>query len=434
MELSGYQIIEPIGRDDHSESYLAKQSDSGKRVVIKCWHKASLESEDLNETIRVFLSDGEYASQISHPNIANICAVGETNDTIYCINDYICGDALEARAAQMCLLDKIYVIKEIAGALDYLASKNIHVQTVCPSSILLTTDQSRPCLIDIWQYQKVFNREESVSVEDDKTILSYMSPEQIAAGVMDIRSNLYNLGMILYYLLAGKSQSMALAKAIGENKNIGESVAQLPSHLSLFQDIIDTAVAADPENRFQSGKDFIRELEQISDEEIILLDGDTQSNGKLEKEALAVPGISNARGNNGRQGSNVIALPVVNRNKNPAVEADCAIVQSSADVETEVHSGVLDQTSDIATQSSEKGDDGPPLNSELEAQASCISETCGAETLKKNLQSAFFVSALFSIAIVLWAGSDLQWMEKVTESWVNVQTWVVELLKRLLQI
>ncbi len=437
MELSGYQIIEPIGRDDNSESYLAKQSDTGKRVVIKCWSKDGIESTETDATIRSFIREGEYASQISHPNIANICAVGETNDLIYCVTDYICGDSLESRASDMCLLDKIYVVKQLAGALDYLAEKSIITQSVLPSNILLTTDQSRPCLTRVWQYPNTFAvaNEQEENEAENCSLHHYLSPEQLGHETVDIRSSLYNLGMVFYYLLAGKSKSIALAKAIGENKNAVENMVQLPSTLELFQGVVDKAVAIDPQQRFQSGKEFISSLELIRDEEIILAD----SAGQPRE---AVHGKAPSDRNEVSMGNNVIALPVVNRKRVSVKDESHELNPPAEQLETLVERNQMDQNTDNEESLQEQV--------EMETIGGALEDTLdepvkianAVEVLSEKDEDAasevrpVFLSwslslAVAGLAFVLWLNSDAQRIDNLLNEISHHIQIGVELIKKV---
>ena len=91
----------------------------------------------------------------------------------------------------------------------------------------------------------------------------YMSPEQGEGQPVDARTDLYALGVLLYELLTGDKPYSAATPAALIYQHIHAPIPRLPSKLSQYQDIVDQLLAKRPEDRFQSARDVINELEKF---------------------------------------------------------------------------------------------------------------------------------------------------------------------------
>ena len=91
----------------------------------------------------------------------------------------------------------------------------------------------------------------------------YMSPEQGEGGDIDARTDLYALGVLFYELLTGDKPYSAATAAALIYQHIHAPIPRLPRKLSQYQDIVDQLLAKRPEDRFQSARDVINELEKF---------------------------------------------------------------------------------------------------------------------------------------------------------------------------
>lgn len=305
MNIPGYKIIELIKGEGGEERFLATQLSTGRPVVIKTLAKSLFNQAALGDGLQQFLKDGESAKYISHPNIAQLHEVGHNDEVVYSIVDYVPGDTLQSRAQKMCLLDKIYVIKQLAGALDYLAERNMGHFNIQPANIILCSKTSRAILTDFGFARDLCLGADLLIQDQESELADYVSPEQLKNESVDIRADLYSLGAVFCFMLTGRAPFKKGAEAVG-TKHIGVSFVELPRELSLFQGFIDYALAKMPQERFQSGHEMIEELDNIDDEAVIALEGYQAEPGKA--------GDSGKKGLAGA-GSNVVSLTSVLKKK-----------------------------------------------------------------------------------------------------------------------
>lgn len=286
MDIPGYKIIEPMGRNTSGPVYLATQNSSGKTVVIKFLYKKLLPAASLELSLKRFLEQGAIACKISHPNVARVHEVGHTEHFLYTIADYIEGKSIETLGQGICILDQIYIVKQIAKALDYLANNQCGHYNIKPANIILAADSSRAVLVD-FGFGGAGQLDYSLLAQEKlQQTAYYASPEQMQNAALDIRSDLYNLGAIFYTLLSEKPLFAASSLVVG-GKSSGMSDIKLPENKRIFQSFIDRALAKSPDKRFQSGQEMIAALQAIDDEEIIHIknqQGLTAPESKQEQE------------------------------------------------------------------------------------------------------------------------------------------------------
>lgn len=284
MDIPGYKIIDSIESSDIGEVYLATQLRSGKPVVIKYLQKSLLDHTALNHSLTRFLKEGETAEQISHSNIVKVHKVGHNAEALYTIVDYVSGDSLEKRAADMCLLDKIYVVKQLAGALDYLARHKLGHYNIKPANIILSSDSSLSLLTDFGFTRGMYPESEFLAQGKLQQTADYASPELLRREEVDARSDLYSLGAVFCFLLTGKAPFKYGFEAVG-SEQMEVSFVELPGELSIFQEFVDYALAKVPDERFQSGLEMIDELNKINDEKVIAIEGHQVDFGETKKKA-----------------------------------------------------------------------------------------------------------------------------------------------------
>lgn len=270
MEIPGYNIIEPMGRNTSGPVYLATQLSSGRTVVIKFLYKNLLPAASRSTALKQFLGQGTIACKISHPNIARVHEVGHTEHFLYTIADYIEGNSLEILGQGICILDQIYIVKQIAKALDYLAMNNCGHYNIKPANIILESDSSRAVLVD-FGFGGAGQLDYSLLAQEKLLQTAYYAaPEQMQNTALDIRSDLYNLGAIFYTLLSDRPLYAVSSLVVG-GKNSEITDIELPENKKIFQGFIDQAIAKLPDQRFQTGQEMIEALESIDDEEIIFI-------------------------------------------------------------------------------------------------------------------------------------------------------------------
>ena len=266
VQIPGYKIIKTLGKGGMATVYLATQDIFERQVALKIM--ASSLNEDPSFGQR-FMREAQIVSQLIHPNIVTVYTAGLHENCYYLSMEYIDGNDLKHSRKQLSFLDKIQVIKEIASALDVSGAKGYVHRDIKPENIMIEAATKRAVLMDFGIARA---SEADISVTQAGTAIGtphYMSPEQAKGLDVDPRADLYSLGVVLFYLIAGYVPFEGdSAVAIGI-RHITEAVPELPIHLRDMQWIIDKSMAKDPNERFQNGAQFIDSLDSIDLQQLV---------------------------------------------------------------------------------------------------------------------------------------------------------------------
>jgi|TARA_B100000315_G_scaffold143746_1_gene132772 tetratricopeptide (TPR) repeat protein len=245
--------------------YLANQKKFDRQVAIKVLGEHGPLPNGFRQR---FLDESRISAALTHPNIVRVYDVGEQGDLLYLVLEYIAGGNLNTRLEHgLRIIDIVDVVREISAALDYASQASEHGyvhRDVKPENILFRDDGS--AVLSDFGIARVIDDNRTASKQG--TVMGtpqYMSPEQAAGRVLDTRSDLYSLGVVLYQMLTGDVPYHGdTAVSVGV-RHLQEPIPRLPSHLSSFQDVIDRTLAKKPDQRFQSGAEFTRSLTALRD-------------------------------------------------------------------------------------------------------------------------------------------------------------------------
>ncbi|HEV2064815.1 MAG TPA: serine/threonine-protein kinase, partial [Thermoanaerobaculia bacterium] len=270
-KLGRYEVLSELGKGAMGVVYLAKDPVIGRLVAIKTIRTASLGDDDseLREFKERFVREAQTAGILNHPNIVTIHDIGEDADTrtSFIAMEYIEGKNLKSMLSEKTKLtyDQIAgTIAQVGEALDYAHRKGIIHRDVKPANIIITTD--RKVKITDFGIAKIASSN-LTSTGQFLGTPNYMSPEQVSGAPVDGRSDIFSLGVVLYELLTnrkpflGDSLTAISYKIVHEDFTPpAELLAEVPSD---FNAIVARAMAKDPWNRYQRGKDFALALHQL---------------------------------------------------------------------------------------------------------------------------------------------------------------------------
>lgn len=198
-----YTVEREIGKGGNARIYLARDAD-GCPVALKILHPELLVSVAADR----FLREIKLAKQLDHPHISRLLDSGEREWLVYYVMTYIEGPTLRehlARVGRMGIAETLRLAGDLLDALDHAHAHGIVHRDVKPDNVVLA--ESGAVLLDFGIARAV-----AASGSDRLTrsgiavgTSTYMSPEQITAlKEIDLRSDLYALGVVLYECLAGQ--------------------------------------------------------------------------------------------------------------------------------------------------------------------------------------------------------------------------------------
>ena len=238
-----------------------------------------------------FEREARLTAMLRHPHIVNILDYGVEGNQHYLVMEYIdgptCKEKVEAEK-RLPWREAVQIVKQVAEGLCFAATKGVIHRDVNPANIMLDSD-GRAHIADLGLAREVTGDPSKVALTQTGTSLGtpyYMSPEQIMdAKNVDMRSDIYSLGITLYHLVCGQVPYTGTAFEIMTKHMqsplppLRERVPELPESVS---NVIKKMAAKKPENRYQDYDDLLKDFEA-------LLRGEEVSAANFEHESMVAP-------------------------------------------------------------------------------------------------------------------------------------------------
>ncbi len=211
-EFDGYRIERLIARGGTSDVYLAHQSHPERHVAIKVF-RAGLGSD---RQVERFQGEVRILAKLDHPNIAAIFSAGLSDKIApvplpYLAMEYVEGQTLTeyVQSRSLSLDERLLLMAKVCSAVHGAHQRGVIHRDLKPANILVRED-GEPKVLD-FGIARLVSADGNTSRSHTMTgeilgTLAYMSPEQIRADhdAIDIRTDVYALGVILYEILTGK--------------------------------------------------------------------------------------------------------------------------------------------------------------------------------------------------------------------------------------
>ena len=260
-----YEVLSELGQGAMGIVYKAKDPRINRMVAIKTIRFADeFEEAKIKEVKERFLREAEIAGKLSHPSIVAIYDVGEDYDLTYMAMELIEGENLQkyCRVRSLLPLRKVlFVVGETALALDYAHRQGVIHRDVKPANIMLL----RTGKIKVTD----FGIAKAVSSSQTKSGIvlgtpNYMSPEQINGHAIDGRSDIFSLGVVFFELLTGQLpfHGKSLTNLFYQITQVKHPAARSvnPNLPKPVEQILDRALAKEPDQRFPTCADFAKYL------------------------------------------------------------------------------------------------------------------------------------------------------------------------------
>jgi serine/threonine protein kinase len=278
-----YWLLRPLATGGMAEIYLARQNAMAgfdKEVVIKRL-KPELASDP--RIVEMFLDEARIGAVLNHPNIVHVYDVDEEGGIPYIAMEYIVGEELNELCRRglghgrfLPLEHAVELIRQAAAGMGYFHAKRgseggafagvgldiVHCD-ISPTNLLVTEDGFLK-VIDFGIARSKDQRPREEGMIPGK--LSYMSPEQATRGVVDYRSDIFSLGVVLYEITVGRRLFKGPAHEVVRRLTAGDIEAptfvkrDFPGQL---EGIIMRALERHPESRYPSAYDLADDLERF---------------------------------------------------------------------------------------------------------------------------------------------------------------------------
>jgi len=259
-----YQIVAELGKGAMGVVYKATDPNIGRSVALKTL-RLDLEGMEAAELLRRFRNEARAAGVLNHPNIVTIYDAGEHGGMFYIAMEFIAGETLQQvlKSERMVQTDKaIDIVRQVCAGLDFAHAKGIIHRDIKPANVMLEPDGTVK-IMDFGIAKGIGGG--MTSTGQVLGTPNYMSPEQVKGRTLDGRTDLFSLGVVLYEMLTGErpftgqNVTTVIYKIVNEHPPAPRDL-DTSFHPGLSAAIMK-ALAKAPEERYQSGAELARDLQ-----------------------------------------------------------------------------------------------------------------------------------------------------------------------------
>ena len=258
LVIPGHTILDKIGEGGMSTVYLARQESLQRKVAVKVIRTRNLSDERVLDR---FVNEAKTIARLDHPNIISIYEVNQLDSGIaYYTMPYLPhGDLSQLMSFDTRQLVNLFI--QICNGLSFAHDHGVVHRDLKPENLLFD-DFGNIIIADFGIALSTHDKRRTLE-SDILGSSHYMSPEQVQRRSVDLRSDIYAVGSILYEKLTGETlfeEGDDLSVLISQ---VNQPVPILPEGLNNWQRIIDTCLAKDPNNRYQNADELASALLEI---------------------------------------------------------------------------------------------------------------------------------------------------------------------------
>jgi serine/threonine protein kinase/Tol biopolymer transport system component len=266
-----YEVLSELGSGAMGIVYLAQDERLGRKIALKLLPSQFTNDKD---RLRRFQQEARAASALNHPNILTVHEIEQRDGLHYIATEFVDGATLRQHMNKdrMRLDQVLNIASQVASALQAAHAAGIAHRDIKPENIMIRSDGYIKVLD--FGLAKLTEQEFTPATPDTNPGIvmgtpRYMSPEQARGLEVDLRTDIFSLGTVIYEMVTGKlpfeggTTSDVIAALIkDEPESMRSTVPELPLEL---EQVVSKALAKDRSRRYQTIAEVSIDLQQVKD-------------------------------------------------------------------------------------------------------------------------------------------------------------------------
>ncbi|MEO8608598.1 MAG: protein kinase [Chloroflexota bacterium] len=269
--LGPYELIEEVGKGGMATVYRAYQPNVDRFVAVKVIHRSVAGDA---ASLERFQREARLVTRLEHPHLLPIYDYDGANDPPYIVMRYLESGTLKDVLDNGTLPyeEIVYMMRQIASALDYAHRRGIIHRDIKPSNIMIDAE-GNAFLTDFGIARMTEAGQGLTQTGYAVGTPGYMSPEQGMGGEVDTRADIYSLGVMLFQMLTGKMPYNAETPLATILKHMNDAIPKAsainPEIPAAVDAVLIKAMAKKPEDRYATATDLANALMEAMNVSII---------------------------------------------------------------------------------------------------------------------------------------------------------------------
>jgi DNA-binding response OmpR family regulator len=254
VRIPGIKVLRLIGEGGMARVYLASRESDDEPLVVKLLRREVLANKT---ALARFMEEYSLVERIQSRHVARIYDHGQSEEHAYLVMEFFEGGDLNKRLGGKALdpQEALRIFRELMFALGDIHEKGILHRDLKPQNLMFRQDGTLAILdFGIAKHIDAIDRTKEGEVLGTPR---YMSPEQVQGRALDLRTDIYSAGVLLYQMLTGEHLFEGETAVEVALHHLNTPPPALPEHLQTYQRLLDKLLEKDREARFRNADEVI---------------------------------------------------------------------------------------------------------------------------------------------------------------------------------